>query len=325
MDPRLVTAIEVVVGVPAVLFLYIILTEQILRPIPDRRRGTLRPWLWLAPALAFLIVFLVYPTIGTIIHSFQNSAGTKFVGLDNFVYFFTSSTTLVALKNNVLWVILLTLLAVGFGMLIAVLVDRVRYESVAKAVIFLPLAISMVAASVIWTFMFLYNAPGQPQIGTLNAAAGIFGLGPVAWLQTQDFSLNTIMLIIVMAWMWTGFCMVILSAALKGISVELMEAARVDGANEWQVFRGIVFPLLLPTIAVVATTIVITALKAFDIVYVMTGGNFDTQVMAQSMIDQMFKNGNFGRASAVAVVLLLTIIPVMALNIRRFQAQEAIR
>ena len=325
MDSRLITAIIVVVGVPAVLFLYIWLTEQILRPVPDRYRGTIRPWLWLAPALVFLIVFLVYPTIGTIIHSFQNSAGTKFVGFDNFVYFFTSPTTLGALKNNLLWVVLLTLGTVGFGLLIAVLVDRVRYESAAKAVIFLPLAISMVAASVIWSFMFLYRPPGEPQVGTLNALVGLVGLGPIAWLQTQEFSLNTIMLIIVMTWMWTGFCMVIISAALKGISVELLEAARVDGANEWQVFRGIIFPLLLPTLAVVGTTVVITALKAFDIVYVMTGGNFDTQVMAQSMIDEMFKNGNFGRASAVAVVLLLTIVPVMALNIRRFQAQEAIR
>jgi alpha-glucoside transport system permease protein len=325
MDPRLTTAIAVVVGVPAVLFGYIILTEQILRPIPDRRRGTLRPWLWLLPALLFLTVFLVYPTIGTIIHSFQNTAGTKFVGLDNYVYFFTSPSTLGALKNNLLWVILLTLFTVGFGMIIAVLVDRVRYESFAKAIIFLPLAISMVAASVIWRFMFLYNAPGEVQTGTLNAIAGIFGAGPFPWLQIQDFSFNTILLIIVMSWMWTGFCMVIISAALKGISVELLEAARVDGANEWQVFRGIIFPLLLPTLAVVGTTIVITALKAFDIVYVMTGGNFDTQVMAQSMITEMFTNGNFGRASAVAVVLLVTIIPVMAINIRRFNAQEAIR
>ena len=325
MDPRLTTALAVVVGVPAVLFGYIILTEQILRPIPDRRRGTLRPWLWLLPALLFLAVFLIYPTIGTIIHSFQNTAGTKFVGLDNYVYFFTSPSTLGALKNNVLWVILLTLFTVGFGMMIAVLVDRVRYESVAKAVIFLPLAISMVAASVIWRFMFLYNAPGEVQTGTLNAIAGAFGAGPFPWLQIEDFSFNTILLIIVMAWMWTGFCMVIISAALKGISVELLEAARVDGANEWQVFRGIIFPLLLPTLAVVGTTIVITALKAFDIVYVMTGGNFDTQVMAQSMIQEMFTNANFGRASAVAVVLLITIVPVMAINIRRLNAQEAIR
>jgi alpha-glucoside transport system permease protein len=325
MDPRLFTAFAVVVGVPVVLLGYIILTEQVLRPVPDRRRGLIRPWLWLTPALAFLAVWLVYPTIGTIIKSFQNTAGTKFVGLDNYVYFFTSPSTLGALKNNILWVILLTAFTVGFGMLIAVLVDRVRYESVAKAVIFLPLAISMVAASVIWRFMFLYAPPGQPQVGTLNAFIGMFGLGPVPWLQVQEFSFNTILLIVVMAWMWTGFCMVIISAALKGISVELMEAARVDGATEWQVFRRIVFPLLLPTLAVVSTTIVITALKAFDIVYVMTGGNFDTQVMAQSMITEMFTNGNFGRASAVAVVLLLTIIPVMLLNIRRFQAQEAIR
>jgi alpha-glucoside transport system permease protein len=325
MDPRLITAFAVVVGVPAVLIGYLILTEQVLRPIPDRRRIRVRPWLWLAPALLFLTVFLVYPTVGTIIRSFQNTAGTKFIGLDNYIYFFTSPSTLGALKNNVLWVVLLTGLTVGFGMLIAVLVDRVRYESVAKAVIFLPLAISMVAASVIWRFMFLYQTPGEPQTGTLNAFVGLFGLGPYPWLQIQDFSFNTILLIIVMAWMWTGFCMVIISAALKGISVELMEAARVDGATEWQVFRRIVFPLLLPTLAVVATTIVITGLKAFDIVYVMTGGNFDTQVMAQSMITQMFTNGNFGRASAVAVVLLLTIIPVMVLNIRRFQAQEAIR
>jgi alpha-glucoside transport system permease protein len=325
MDPRVFTAFAVVVGVPVVLLGYIILTEQVLRPVPDRRRGVIRPWLWLTPALVFLAVWLVYPTIGTIIKSFQNTAGTKFVGLDNYVYFFTSPSTLGALKNNLLWVILLTALTVGFGMLIAVLVDRVRYESVAKAVIFLPLAISMVAASVIWRFMFLYAPPGQPQVGTLNAFIGLFGLGPVPWLQVQEFSLNTILLIVVMAWMWTGFCMVIISAALKGISVELMEAARVDGATEWQVFRRIVFPLLLPTLAVVSTTIVITALKAFDIVYVMTGGNFDTQVMAQSMITEMFTNGNFGRASAVAVVLLLTIIPVMLLNIRRFQAQEAIR
>ena len=325
LDPRLVTAFTVVIGVPAVLIGYIILTEQILRPIPDKRRGSIRPWLWLAPALAVLIVFLVYPTIGTVVRSFQNSAGTAFVGLDNYVYFFTSPTTLGALKNNLLWVILLTLMTVGFGMLIAVLVDRVRYESIAKSVIFLPLAISMVAASVIWRFMFLYSPPDQPQVGTLNAFAGIFGAGPFPWLQIQDFSFNTVLLILVMGWMWTGFCMVIISAALKGISTELLEAARVDGANEWQVFRGVTFPLLLPTLAVVSTTIVITALKAFDIVYVMTGGNFDTQVMAQSMITEMFTNARFGRASAVAVVLLLTIIPVMVLNIRRFQAQEAIR
>ena len=166
-------------------------------------------------------------------------------------------------------------------MIIAVLVDRVRYESVAKSVIFLPLAISMVAAGVIWRFMFLYQPPGEPQTGTLNASPASSGSARSRG-SASNFSLNTILLIVVMAWMWTGFCMVIISAALKGISPELLEAARVDGASEWQVFRGIIFPLLLPTIAVVATTIVITALKAFDIVYVMTDGNFGTQVVANA-------------------------------------------
>jgi alpha-glucoside transport system permease protein len=285
----------------------------------------LRPWLWLLPALLFLFVFLVYPTIGTIVQSFQNTAGTAFVGLDNYLWFFGNSQALIALRNSAIWVVLLTLFTVGLGLIIAVLVDRVRYESVAKSVIFVPLAISMVAAGVIWRFMYDYRSPGQAQTGTLNAFLNSFGIQPITWLQEQGFALNTIALIVVMTWMWTGFAMVILSAALKGISVELLEAARVDGATEWRVFRHIVFPLLLPTVAVVSTTIIITALKAFDIVYVMTNGNYNTEVIASLMIKEMFNNGNFGRASAIAVVLLLAIVPIMLMNISRFRAQEAIR
>ena len=218
---------------------------------------------------------------------------------------------------------LLTLFATGFGMLVAVLVDRVRYESVAKSTIFLPLAISFVGAGIIWKFVYDYQPPGQPQTGVLNAALTAVGGQPVTFL--QDAPLNTIWLIVVAAWVWTGFCMVILSAALKGISAELLEAARVDGASEWQVFRGITFPLLLPTMAVVSTTMIITALKAFDIVYVMTGGNFDTDVIALRMYKELFNFGQPGRASAVAVILLALIIPVMFINIRRFREQEAHR
>ena len=224
-----------------------------------------------------------------------------------------------------MWVVFLTLFTVGLGLLIAVLVDRVRYEQAAKAVIFVPLAISMTAAGVIWRFMFEYQSPGHAQTGTLNAIIVGLGFNPVSFLQVETLGLNTIFLILVMTWMWTGFCMVILSAALKGISAELLEAARVDGATEWQVFRKIVFPLLLPTIAVVSTTIIITALKAFDIVWVMTGGNFDTDVVASQMIKEMFQFANFGRGSALAVILLIAIVPVMLLNINRFRAQEAIR
>ncbi len=323
MDGRLITALIVVIGVPAVLFGYIVVTERLIRLAPDRYQDRLRPWVWLFPAIAFLTVFLVYPTVYTIYLSFLDKFTKNFIGLDNYIYFFTTSDTLTALRNNAIWLVLLTLFAVGGGLLIAILVDRVRYESVAKSIIFVPLAISFVGAGVIWKFMFDYRPPGQPQTGTLNGILGSVGQDPVPWLLNSP--LNTVMLIVVAAWIWTGFCMVILSGALKGISTELLEAARVDGANEWQVFRGITFPLLLPTIAVVATTMVITSLKAFDIVYVMTNGAFDTEVIANRMYKELFAFGQPGRASATAVLLLLLIIPVMAVNIRRFRAQEAMR
>ena len=325
MDPRLGTAVIVVLGVPAVLVGYILLTEVALRLFGQRIRPRLRPWLWLAPALAFLAVFLVYPTIGSFVRSLQNKSGTEFVGLDNYVWFFTSESSLIALRNSLIWLVALTVITVGLGLLIALFVDRVRYETVAKSVIFVPLAISMVAASVIWKFMYDYQISPEPQIGTLNAVLVQLGFDPVAYVQISDYAINTILLVVVMAWMWTGFAMVILSAALKGINPELLEAARVDGATERQVFRGITLPLLAPTIAVVTTTMIITALKTFDIVYVMTSGNFDTQVVAFQMIKQLYDFGQPGRASAIAIILLLAIIPVMAINIRRFRAQEAIR
>ncbi|MDP9271177.1 MAG: sugar ABC transporter permease [Chloroflexota bacterium] len=325
MSDKVITAAIVVVGVPAVLVGYIWATEQVLRLVPERGKGRLRPWLWLAPAFAFLGLFLVYPTIGTIISSFQNTFGTKWVGLSNYAWFFTNGDALASLKNNLLWLVFLTVFVVGLGLLVALLVDRVRYESAAKAVIFVPLAISMVAAGVIWLYMYGYDPPGTTQTGTLNAAIGTVGLGPVPWLQVETLSVNTFMLIIVMTWMWTGFGMVIISAALKGINPELLEAARVDGATEWQVFRGIIFPLLVPTLVVVSTTMIITALKAFDIVFTMTGGQLHTDVIASLMYKEMFSFNQFGRASAIAVVLLVAIVPIMFFNIGRFRAQEAVR
>jgi alpha-glucoside transport system permease protein len=324
MDPRLFTAVLVVVGVPAVLVGYIYATELGLRFAPAVWRDRIRPWFWLAPALLLLAIFLIIPTIGTIVRSFQNQAGTAFIGLDNYSWFFGSEDALIALRNSALWVIFLTGFCVGLGLLIAVLVDRVRFESVAKSIIFVPLAISMVAAGVIWRFMYAYEPPGTPQTGFLNGVLAAVGIAPVPWLTIDTLAFNTILLIVVMTWMWTGFAMVILSAALKGISPELLEAARVDGATEWRVFRYITFPLLLPTIAVVSTTIIITALKAFDIVYTMTNGAFDTDNIALLMYKTL-NDGEFGRSSAVAVVLLLAIVPIMALNINRFRAQEAVR
>jgi alpha-glucoside transport system permease protein len=327
VDSRLLTAIDVVVGVPLVLVVYIWGTEWLVNRVPERWRRRVRPWLWLAPALGFLGLFLVYPTIRTIIRSFQSKRDVNphFVGLANYRWFLGNGDARSALLNNVLWFVALTVCTVGIGLLIAVLVDRVRYEAWAKSIIFLPLAISMVAAGIIWKFMYDYRPPGTPQTGTLNAAIGAAGVGPVGWLQSPSFRLSTFALIAIMVWMWTGFAMVIISAALKGIDPELLEAARVDGANEWQVFRKITFPLLGPTLAVVSTTMVITALKTFDIVYTLTGGNYDTDVIANLMIKEMFSIGDAGRASAVAVVLLIAVIPIMGINIRQFRAQESVR
>jgi alpha-glucoside transport system permease protein len=195
----------------------------------------------------------------------------------------------------------------------------VRYESLVKSVVFLPMAISFVAASVIWSLVYNFN----PNVGVLNAVVTSVGAEPIPWLIESPW--NTVMLIVVGAWMLTGFAMVILSAGLKGISTELLEAARVDGANEWQVFRKVVFPLLLPTIAVVATTIIIFALKTFDVVYTMTGGNFETEVIANRMYKELFAFSQPGRASATAVILFLAIIPIMIINVRRFREQEAMR
>jgi alpha-glucoside transport system permease protein len=327
MDSRLITAIEVIVGVPAVLISYIWLTERLVTLAPGPWGRRLRPWLWILPALGFLGFFLVYPTVRTAIRSLysKSEARPKFIGLDNYTWFFTNHDALGALINNVLWVVFLTVFTVGLGLLVAVLVDRVRYEAWAKSIIFLPLAISMVAAGVIWKFMYDFKPPGETQTGTVNAAIGMLGLGPVAWLQSPTLRLSTFAMIAIMVWMWTGFAMVIISAALKGIDPELLEAARIDGATEWQVFGKVTFPLLGPTLAVVSTTMIITSLKTFDIVYTLTNGNYDTDVVANLMVKEMFTFGDFGRASAVAVVLLLAIVPIMAFNIRQFRAQESVR
>jgi alpha-glucoside transport system permease protein len=228
-----------------------------------------------------------------------------------------------SLWNNVLWLVLLTGFTVGFGLLFAVMVDRVRYESAAKSAVFLPMAISFVAASVIWKLQYDYQPPGAAQTGTLNEIVTLLGGQPVAWL--VDRSTNTFALIWVGIWVWTGFALVILSAGLKGIPQPIMEAARIDGANEWQILRLVTIPMMSSTLAVVATTMIIFALKAFDIVYVLTSGYFGTNVMANQMYQQMFLYNNFGQASAIAVVLLAAIVPVMAVNIRRFRQQEAIR
>ncbi|MEP7360342.1 MAG: sugar ABC transporter permease [Chloroflexota bacterium] len=324
---KLITAAVAILSVPLALIAYILVVEWVVGKFKSKTADRLRPMLWVFPAVALLFVFLVYPMISTGWFSLWNfdRAGvnfTTFAGIDNYVAFFTNVDTLTALRNNLIWVILLPTFAVGIGLIIAVLVDRVRYESVVKSVIFLPMAISFVAATVIWKLVYDYN----PNVGVLNAVVAGLGGDPIAWIQQQQpIPLNTIMLVIVGTWMLAGFAMVILSAGLKAIPAELLEAARVDGAGEWYVFRKIIFPLLLPTIAVVATTVIIFALKTFDVVYTMTSGNFGTEVMANRMYKELATFHDPGRASATAMILLVAIIPVMIFNIRRFREQEALR
>lgn len=306
-------------------------------------RSRWAPWLWLSPALAILGVFLVYPVFDTVRRSLMDARSREFVGLDNYRFILENPTPLVAdthaaLLNNVLWIVLFTTVTVSLGLTIAALAGSVRYEAIAKAGVFIPMAISFVAASVIWRFMFEFNE----QIGTANAVLTGLGGDATAWLQNTGapqtwltdagpdavpgpVQINNLALILVGVWMWTGFSMVILSAALKGISREVLEAARVDGASEWQVFRHVIVAIVSPTIAVVATTLVINALKVFDLVWVMTGGRFDTDVVATLFFKEAFVLRDFGVGAALAVVLLLWIVPVMVVSIRRFQFQEEIR
>lgn len=277
--------------------------------------------LFVGPALFFIIFYLLYPSIHTIVLSFMDRRSETFVGLKNYIYAFTSRSMLTAFRNNLLWLVIFTLGTVGLGLIMAILADRIKYERLAKSIIFMPMAVSFVGAGVVWKFIYNYKPPGVEQIGILNQILVLFGADPKGWL-IQGPWINNIALIFVGIWIWTGFCMVILSAAYKGIPKELMEAGRVDGANEWQIFRHIILPSMKSTIAVVATTMIVNVLKIFDIVYVMTNGNFGTEVIANRMYKEMFQYRNYGRASAIAVVLFLLIIPAIIANIKRMKGEE---
>ena len=318
--------VVVIVGVPAVLVGYIVGGEFLVRRLPDKQRPRVRPWIWVGPAIALVTAFLVLPAFGTILTSFQDRAG-DWVGLRNYerqLADFPTGGAWIAIRNNVYWLVLYTLIVLFFGLLLAVLFDRVRYESVVKSLIFLPMAISSVALGVIWKFMYWYQPGDVAQTGTLNfIVVNWFHQAPKTWL--SDTSVNNFALIAAAIWGITGFAMVILSAALKGIPGDLLEAARVDGAGEITIFRRVIFPLMMPTVVVVGTTLVIFALKAFDVVYVMTAGNFDTDVLANRMYQLLYHADNPGGASAVAIILLVAVVPVLIFNLRQFRAVEARR
>jgi alpha-glucoside transport system permease protein len=309
----LLAGVALVVGVGGIWLFYAGLNAIVERLGAGWRRRIL-PWVFVGPALVLLTVFLVLPAVLTIVTSL-----TERGGLQNYQWALTDPSMQAMFRNNVIWLIVGTAGAVGLGLLIAGLVDRVRFEATAKTFIFLPLAISLVGASVIWRFVYVWRPEGQPQYGLLNAVWTSLGFDPVPWVQTSP--INTYLLIVILIWLQTGFCMVVLSAAIKGVSAEITEAARLDGATERQLFLRIIVPSIRGSLLTVTITTAIVVLKVFDIVYVMTGGRFDTDVVANQMFLQLFQYGNHGRAATLAVLLFVAVLPFMVLNLRNVRRQ----
>ncbi|MBN0039131.1 sugar ABC transporter permease [Cellulosimicrobium cellulans] len=280
---------------------------------------------FVGPAVLGLAWGLVRPAIITIWNSLFDRRGNEFVGLDNYVTAFTTDQFQLVLRNTAIWVVVVPLLSTFIGIVYAVLVDRSRFEKFAKALVFLPMAISMVGASIIWGFVYEFrpDQPGVNQIGLLNQVLVWLGLPPQQFLIGQPW--NTFFLIVVMIWIQTGFAMTILSAAIKAIPDDIVEAARLDGLKGWGMFRYITVPSVRPALVVVLTTIAMATLKIFDIVRTMTGGQFGTQVVANEFYTQAFRQNNQGLSSALAVILFILVIPIIVYNVRQMRLAEEIR
>ncbi|MBN8186668.1 sugar ABC transporter permease [Salipiger thiooxidans] len=319
MSPIFQGILTIVIGVTGcIAYFYlsnIVLDKVIFPPRTDdrgrniRRATMVRPWLFMLPAMFALGLYLVYPVVGSFWRSLFNRSGDTFVGLGNYTQMFSESGFRTALFNNFLWVLVVPAASVFFGLLVAQLTDRLKWGNIAKSLIFMPMAISFVGASLIWKFVYTVD----PQIGIINAIRDSLGLAAIDPLQIPFW--NNFFLMVILVWIQTGFAMVILSAALRGIPEETIEAAIVDGANPFQLFFRIKVPQIKGTILVVWTTITILVLKVFDIVYAMTGGNFDTEILPSYMMDYMFRDD--GRATAVAFVIMIIVLPVMIWNIRQ--------
>ncbi len=338
----LVVLVAIVWGVGGVASLYWLFNWLIER-MGDPWYGRLLPFVFVGPAAVMLIWFLALPVARTFWISLFNrdgppqgwldwgdlggsfaALGDRFVGLDNYIAVFTNRLMLEAFRNNIMWIVFGATLTVIFGLLIAVLADRSSFERLGKSAIFLPMAISFVGAGVIWNFIYEVRPVGAQQIGLLNALVAAAGGQPQpfpAWTAISPW--NNLFLIVIVIWLQTGYAMVLFSAALKGIPADLLEAGRVDGANEIQIFFRIMIPYIMGTIITVSTTVVIFTLKIFDVVWVMTGGQFGTDVIATQFYRQSFTARNSGYGSAIAIVLLIAIIPVMVYNLRQFREQEA--
>ncbi|MGW5668686.1 carbohydrate ABC transporter permease [Micromonospora sp. NPDC003776] len=291
-------------------------------PLPRRRkpREGIFALFFLLPTLLFLLVGLVVPAIRTTLLSFMDKDSANWVGLRNYGWMFSEPSIVRVLINTLVWVLLVPLVATAFGLIYAVLVDRARLESLAKSLIFLPMAISFVGATIIWKFVYAYRGDGEEQIGLLNQIVVSLGGEPKQWL--LDSPLNTLLLIVIMIWIQAGFAMVVLSAAIKAIPADIVEAARLDGVSPWQMFWQITMPSIRPALIVVVVTLSIATLKVFDIVRTATNGNYDTSVIANEMYNQAFRYGEPGQGSALAVFLFVLVVPLVIFQIRNLRQQR---
>ncbi|GAA2869936.1 sugar ABC transporter permease [Streptosporangium fragile] len=312
--------VQLLIGVAAFLAV-VALIVLLLDSTPTRRRAWPHATILLAPALLLLAIGLVIPAVRTTLLSFMSGDGQQWVGLDNYAWMFTQPEAVTVLRNTLVWVLLVPILVTSVGLVYAVLVDRTRFEAIAKSLVFLPMAISFVGAGIIWRFVYAYRAEEQEQIGLLNQFVVALGGEPQQWLQEPP--LNTLFLIVVMVWIQTGFATVVLSAAIKGIPAEIVEAARLDGASPMQMFFRVTLPCIRSAVVVVLVTQSIGTLKLFDIVRTMTGGQFDTSVIANEMYNQAFRYGETGKGAALAVFLFVLVTPIVIYQIR--QRREAVR
>lgn len=318
------TLFAVIWGLGSVALLYFTL-NTVAQSMPHKIRSVSVAVVFAGPAVLLLFWALVLPTLRTFRLSFLDAAGRHFVFLDNYKFAFTDPIMVESFRNNLLWMIFGTSSCVILGLIIAVLADKSKQEKLIKSLIFMPMAISFVGAGVIWKFIYSYKGSGIniTEIGLLNALVEAFGGEAQAWLLIPFW--NNFLLIIIMVWLQTGYAMVIISSAIKSIPEEINEAARVDGANAFTVFFSITIPYIMPTIVTVTTTILIFSLKLFDIVRVMTGGNFGTNVIANEFYLRQFTYGNSGQASAIAIILLIVIIPVLAYNLKEFRGRKVLK
>ena len=318
--------LAIIGGIGGAMLLYWVL-NKLAESLRGRWEDRVKLWMFVGLAILAIGAYLIDPAVVTLVYSFQNEDNTAWVGVKNYTSLLTDPSFLQVLFNNLLWIIVVPATTVVLGLGVAVLADRLRPtgEKVSKTFIFLPMAISMVAAATIWRSIYEYQPAGAPQTGLLNAIFGLFNKGPFFWYSIDTLHFNSLLLMIILIWTQVGYSMVLLSSAIKGVPEDTVEAGRIDGAGERRIFFSIVVPQIWPTVITVFITVLIGVMKVFDVVYVTTNGAFNTDVIGRRFFDEMFTQGNNGFASAIVVILMIAIIPILIYQVRHFRAEEASR